>query len=34
MTNIFALRNKPKTQELTSKQIDMVISIIEGLWVK
>ena len=34
MTNIFALRNKPKTQELTTKQIDLVISLIEGLWVR
>lgn len=33
MTNIFALRNKPKAIELTPKQIDLTISIIEGLWV-
>lgn len=34
MTNIFALRNKPKTIELTSKQIDLTICAIEKLWVK
>lgn len=34
MTNIFTLKNKPKAQELTSKQIDLAISIIESLWVK
>lgn len=34
MTNIFAMRNKTKTQELNPKQIDLVISIIEGLWVE
>lgn len=34
MTNIFALRNKPKTLELTPKQIDSAISMIEALWVK
>lgn len=34
MKNIFALKNKPKTQELTAKQINLVISIIESLWVK
>lgn len=34
MTNIFTMRNKPKTIELTSKQIDMAIAIVEGLWVK
>lgn len=34
MTNIFAIRNKPKTEELIPKQIDKVISIIENLWVK
>lgn len=33
MKNIFAMRNKQKTAELTAKQIDLVISIIEGLWV-
>ena len=33
MTNIFALRNKPKTLELSLKQIDMMISTIEKLWV-
>lgn len=34
MTNIFAMKNKPKTIELTAKQIDLAIVIIEGLWVK
>lgn len=34
MTNIFAMRNKPKTQELSIKQIDSAISTIENLWVK
>lgn len=34
MTNIFALKNKPKVYELTPKQIDSTISIIEKLWVK
>lgn len=34
MKNIFAMRNKQKTTELSIKQIDLVISIIEGLWVK
>ena len=34
MTNIFAMRNKTKTQELSPKQLDLVISIIEGLWVR
>lgn len=34
MTNIFTLRNKPQTHELTSKQIDWAISAIEKLWVK
>lgn len=33
MKNIFAMRNKQKTAELSTKQIDLVISIIEGLWV-
>lgn len=33
MTNIFALKNKPKTMELTPKQIDLTISIIESLWL-
>lgn len=33
MKNIFAMRNKQKTTELSIKQIDLVISIIEGLWV-
>ena len=34
MTNIFAMRNKSKLRALTPKQIDLTISIIEGLWVK
>lgn len=34
MTNIFAMRNKPKTLELTSKQVDTAIAVIESLWVK
>lgn len=34
MTNIFALRNKPKTLELSPKQIDSAISKIESLWVE
>lgn len=34
MTNIFAKRNKQRVLELTPKQIDLAISIIEGLWVK
>lgn len=34
MTNIFAMRNKQKTSELTPKQIDSTISLIEKLWVK
>lgn len=33
MTNIFAMRNKPKTLELNPKQIDSAISKIEDLWV-
>lgn len=33
-TNIFALKNKPKVQELTIKQLELMISIIESLWVK
>lgn len=34
MTNIFALKNKSKEQELTPKQIDLMINIIESIWVK
>lgn len=34
MTNIFAMRNKPKPQEVSQKQIDLMISLIERLWVK
>jgi len=34
MTNIFALKNKPKTSEVSEKQINAVISKIEELWVK
>lgn len=33
MTNIFAMRNKTKDLELSPKQIDLAISLIEGLWV-
>lgn len=33
-TNIFALKNKPKTKELSMKQLELMISIIENLWVK
>lgn len=33
MTNIFALRNRPKSVELSQKQIDSVILKIENLWV-
>lgn len=33
MKNIFAMRNKQKTTELTAKQIDFVITLIESLWV-
>ena len=33
-TNIFTLKNKPKVQELTMKQLELMISIIESLWVK
>lgn len=33
-TNIFAMKNKPKHDELTSKQVDSIISVIEKLWVK
>lgn len=33
MTNIFAMRNKPKTVELSPKQIELMISLIESLWV-
>ncbi|MFA7658995.1 MAG: hypothetical protein WCY19_06150 [Candidatus Gastranaerophilaceae bacterium] len=32
MTNIFTMRNKPKTLDLTSKQVDLAISMIESLW--
>lgn len=34
MTNIFAIKNKPKTVELNSKQIELMISVIESLWVE
>lgn len=34
MKNIFAMRNKQKTTELSLKQIDFVITLIESLWVK
>lgn len=33
-TNIFAMKNKPKDEELTPKQVDHIISLIEKLWVK
>ena len=33
MMNIFARRNQPKTLDLSSKQIDLAISLIESLWV-
>lgn len=33
MTNIFAMRNKQKTVELSLKQIELMISMIESLWV-
>ncbi len=34
MTNIFALRNKQKTVELSVNQINSAISVIENLWVE
>lgn len=34
MTNIFSMRNKSKTTELSPKQVDLAISLIESLWVK
>lgn len=34
MTNIFALRNKPKTVELSQSQLNSTISLIESLWVE
>lgn len=34
MTNIFAMKNKPKTINLSQKQIDSTIAKIESLWVK
>lgn len=33
MANIFTLKNKPKTEELSQKQIDLAISMIESVWV-
>lgn len=33
-TNIFALKNKPKVQELSLKQVELIISVIESLWVQ
>jgi hypothetical protein len=33
-TNIFTMRNKQKDFELTQKQVDLAISVIEGLWVQ
>lgn len=34
MTNIFAMRNKQKTVELSLKQIELMILFVESLWVK
>lgn len=34
MTNIFAMKNKQKTSEMSEKQINSMISLIEKLWVK
>ncbi|MDD3436924.1 MAG: hypothetical protein PHC64_07230 [Candidatus Gastranaerophilales bacterium] len=34
MTNIFVMKNRPKTEELTIKQIESIIGAIEKLWVK
>jgi len=34
MTNIFAMRNRQKTVELSQKQLETVISLIENLWVE
>lgn len=34
MTNIFALKNKPKSSEISEKQINSMIVLIEKLWVK
>lgn len=34
MTNIFSMRNKQKISELSPKQVDLAISMIERLWVK
>lgn len=33
-TNIFAKKNKSKDYELTAKQVDLAISLIESLWIK
>lgn len=34
MTNIFAMKNKPKSSEMSEKQINSMIALIEKLWVK
>lgn len=34
MTNIFAMKNKQKSFDLTEKQINLIIAMIEKLWVK
>lgn len=34
MTNIFAMKNKPKDIELSQKQVEKALSMIESLWVK
>lgn len=34
MTNIFAMKNKPKSSEVSEKQINTAIALIEKLWVK
>lgn len=34
MTNIFAMKNKPKSFDLSEKQINLAISFIEKIWVK
>lgn len=34
MTNIFAMRNRQKTVELSQKQLESVISLIENIWVE
>lgn len=34
MTNIFAMKNKPKSSEINEKQINSMVALIEQLWVK